>query len=156
VEQSRRFGADRKLQNATRVFRAYATGSSTDDCDCHVVRSRSERLAMPGLGQQSERCDVAGTHDPEVSMIQGGNLDDLQSFSQSNDRGVGSAKREIGVLLNQVGATVQILCREVSHFEKPCSKGTKKLSLYGRATITCEQETHLGNDQARHESWRAR
>ena len=57
---------------------------------------------MPGSGQQGERCSVAGTHDTEVPMIEGGDFDGVESLGHGNDRSIDDAEGKIGVGRNQL------------------------------------------------------
>jgi hypothetical protein len=97
---------------------------------------------------------MAGPHNREVPTVEGGNLDNLQAFGQGNQASVSSPKRKIGVLLNQLGAAIQIFRREIDHFGEPGPECPEKLCLHSCTAITSEQETHFGDYQSRNESWR--
>jgi hypothetical protein len=62
---------------------------------------------------------VPGSHDVEVPAIQSCQLNDPETFCQSDKTRVGSAERHVRVLLYQFGAAAQIGRSEIGAAKKP-------------------------------------
>jgi len=59
---------------------------------------------------------VGRAHDAEVSVIDGRDLGDVESFGCRNDRGIDGAEREVVILGDELGDTQQV--GGVNRFER--------------------------------------
>jgi hypothetical protein len=92
--------------------------------------TRSERLAMPGLGQQGERRGVTGPHNTEVPMVKGGDLGGAEALSDGNDRRVHCTKAKIGVLLHQLRRSFEVGVAHVFDVEATGNEAAEEGSLH--------------------------
>lgn len=57
--------------------------------------------------------------DVEVALVQRYQRNNFEALRQSNDAGVGRAKRQVGILLDQIGGTDEIVSGGAHNVEEP-------------------------------------
>ncbi len=59
-------------------------------------------------GEECEGFDVTRSHDREMAVVECGHLSDAQAFGDGNNRRIGTAEAEVGVLIGQVGCPPEV------------------------------------------------
>ena len=108
---------------------------------------RPTNRSPDSLGEQAERGAVARAHRPEVALVEGDHQVGSESLGQGNDRRIGPADREIGVLLDEVGDPRPVSGGWRVHVE--VTKAAQERSLGTRPKTTAEQVRRLRDNEGR-------
>lgn len=106
---------------------------------------------MPGSGEQGERCGVAGSHDPKVPMIKGGDLGCVQSLSHRDHRGVDHAQGKIGIGGDQFGHAEEVAMGDGFELQLAIGQLGQEAPFGGRTHGTSDHEGGLCEHQRRND-----
>ncbi len=93
-----------------------------------------------------ERVGVVGSHNGEVSVVEGGDAGLIESFGDSDEAGVNKVESEIVVGVGELDAAVPVIGGEFDRFELTSGNEAKE-SLMGSGAETVEnQPSRLRDD----------
>ena len=102
-----------------------------------------------GSRQEGERFDVAGTHNPEVPVVQRGDLDHAEPFREGDRRSVDEAEVKIGVTLNKLRSELVVVGVKLRDAEIFSGEAGQKRSFSFWSDMTVEQPTRLDDHWGR-------
>jgi hypothetical protein len=92
---------------------------------------------------------MTGTNRPEVPVVQGGDLSDVQPFGDSDDRGVGGPEREVGVGLHKFDHPNEIRLLEAHVYERAFNEGAQEGGLNPGPGTPLEEVADLSDHRRR-------